>query len=319
MASSPLVTVLVTTYNQENYIARALDSILAQKTDFEFEILICEDCGTDGTRDIITRYAARDPRIRLYLREANVGISRNWFEGLAMAKGRFVCTLEGDDWWLSEDKLQRQVDFLRAHPAYSAVSHTLLLTDDSGGTYGTEPHDPRVLGRDATLPLFLRGVTFSCTACLCRNIFGGMGPREKAYVTANRSIADFALCLLLLDAGRVFVLPEALAAYRVAGSDPCHQNYNGSQSAVKKYQEHLEVIRASEKYWQGRYPFTLCYLAGTFFPFCDRLKTGGLGPFVRAMGGMPLRCRLLFPFYFAARCLALLGARLARAAKGARP
>ena len=93
----PLVTVLVTTYNQENYIAQALDSVLAQKTDFEFEVLVSEDCGSDGTRRILEEYAARDNRIRLNLRPENVGISRNWFEGLRMARGQFVCTLEGDD------------------------------------------------------------------------------------------------------------------------------------------------------------------------------------------------------------------------------
>ena len=306
----PLVTVLVTTYNQERYIAQALDSVLAQKTDFEYEILVSEDCGSDGTRKILEEYAARDRRIRLNLRPENVGISRNWFEGLRMARGQFVCTLEGDDWWLSPDKLQTQINFLRAHPDYEAVSHTLLLTDDAGNTYGTEPHDPRILGRDATPGLFLRGITFSCTACLCRNIFRQMGPREEAYVTANRSIADFALCLLLLNAGRVYVLPQALSAYRVAGTDPHHQNYNGTRTAVQKYRDHLSVIRASEEYWGGRYSFTLCYLAGTFFPFCDRIRLGGLPEFIRAMGGMPLRCRLLFPFYFAGRCAGLLARKL---------
>ena len=89
----PLVTVLVTTYNQERYIRQALDSVLAQRTDFPFEVLVSEDAGTDGTRAILQEYAARDSRIRLRLRDKNVGISRNWYEGLCAAKGEFVCTL----------------------------------------------------------------------------------------------------------------------------------------------------------------------------------------------------------------------------------
>ena len=88
MEHTPLVTVLVTTYNQEKYIAQALDSVLAQKTDFPFEIYVSEDCGTDGTRDILKEYARRYPQIiRLNLREKNVGISRNWYEGLCAARG----------------------------------------------------------------------------------------------------------------------------------------------------------------------------------------------------------------------------------------
>ena len=214
MEHTPLVTVLVTTYNQEKYIAQALDSVLAQKTDFPFEIYVSEDCGTDGTRDILKEYARRYPQIiRLNLREKNVGISRNWYEGLCAARGDYVCTLEGDDWWLDDHKLQKQVDFLRSHPDYAAVSHTILQTDDAGNTYGCEPHDPRILGKDATAELFLEGVTYSCTACLARNLFRTPDPARETCVTANRSIADFALCMLYLDAGRVFVLDEPLSAY----------------------------------------------------------------------------------------------------------
>ena len=305
--NQPLVTVLITTYNQERYIGTAIDSVLAQKTDFPFEIYISEDCGSDGTRAILQDYAARFPEIiRLNLREENVGISRNWYEGLCAAKGQYVCTLEGDDWWRDENKLQKQVDFLRAHPDYLAVSHTLLLTDDAGNTYGTLPDDARILGKDATMELFLAGVTYSCTACLVKNIFD---PADKAlcdYVTANRSIADFALCMLYLDKGKVFVMDEALSGYRVAGTDENHQNYNGTQSALKKYADFLDVVNASRRYWQGKYSFAKCLCAGSFYPFIDRIKYGDLWPFVRLMGRMPLSAKALFPFYFIGRCAALV-------------
>lgn len=305
--NQPLVTVLITTYNQERYIGKAIDSVLAQKTDFPFEVYISEDCGTDGTRAILQDYAARFPDIiRLNLREQNAGISRNWYEGLCAAKGQYVCTLEGDDWWRDDHKLQKQVDFLRAHPDYLAVSHTLLLTDDVGNTYGTLPDDPRILGRDSTMELFLAGVTYSCTACLVKNIFDPADRELYDYVTANRSIADFALCMLYLDKGRVFVMNEALSAYRVAGTDQNHQNYNGTQSALKKYADFLDVVNASRRYWKGKYPFAKCLCAGSFYPFIDRIKYGELWPFVRLMGRMPLSAKVLFPFYFAGRCLSLV-------------
>lgn len=305
--NQPLVTVLITTYNQERYIGKAIDSVLAQKTDFPFEVYISEDCGTDGTRAILQDYAARFPDIiRLNLREQNAGISRNWYEGLCAARGQYVCTLEGDDWWRDDHKLQKQVDFLRTHPDYLAVSHTLLLTDDAGNTYGTLPDDPRIPGRDATMELFLAGVTYSCTACLVKNIFDPADRELYDYVTANRSIADFALCMLYLDKGRVFVMNEALSAYRVAGTDQNHQNYNGTQSALKKYADFLDVVNASRRYWKGKYPFAKCLCAGSFYPFIDRIKYGELWPFVRLMGRMPLSVKVLFPFYFAGRCLSLV-------------
>ena len=314
MEHTPLVTVLVTTYNQEKYIAQALDSVLAQKTDFPFEIYVSEDCGTDGTRDILKEYARRyPPIIRLNLREKNVGISRNWYEGLCAARGDYVCTLEGDDWWLDDHKLQKQVDFLRSHPDYAAVSHTILQTDDAGNTYGCAPHDPRILGKDATAELFLEGVTYSCTACLARNLFRTPDSARETCVTANRSIADFALCMLYLDAGRVFVLDEPLSAYRVAGADAAHQNYNATRNAVQKYCDFLSAVAACEEYFGDKYDFDACRLAGTFFPYWDRIHDGGLKEFRAAMRqNLPAGARRCWPGYFAARSAKLAVASLKR-------
>jgi len=313
MEQTPLVTVLVTTYNQEKYIAQALDSVLAQKTDFPFEIYVSEDCGTDGTRTILQDYARRYPdSIRLNLRDKNVGISRNWYEGLCAA-GEYVCTLEGDDWWLDDCKLQKQMDFLREHPDYAAVSHTIRQTDDAGNIYGCEPHDPRILGHDATPRLFLQGVTFSCTACLAKNLFRTPDAARERCVTANRSIADFALCMLFLDAGKVFVMDEPLSAYRVAGTDAAHQNYNATRSEIQKYCDFLSAVAACEEYFGDRYSFDTCRMAGTFFPYWDRIHNGGLKEFRAAMKQhLPASTRRRWPVYFTVRSAGLAVAALKR-------
>ena len=314
MEQTPLVTVLVTTYNQEKYIAQALDSVLAQKTDFPFEIYVSEDCGTDGTRTILQDYARSYPdMIRLNLRDKNVGISRNWYEGLCAARGEYVCTLEGDDWWLDDCKLQKQMNFLREHPDYAAVSHTIRLTDDAGNIYGCEPHDPRILGHDATPQLFLQGVTFSCTACLVKNLFRTPDAARERCVTANRSIADFALCMLFLDAGKVFVMDEPLSAYRVSGTDAAHQNYNATRSEVQKYCDFLSAVAACEEYFGDRYSFDTCRMAGTFFPYWDRIHDGGLKEFRAAMKQhLPASTRCRWPVYFTVRSAGLAVAALKR-------
>ena len=314
MEQTPLVTVLVTTYNQEKYIAQALDSVLAQKTDFPFEIYVSEDCGTDGTRTILQDYARSYPdMIRLNLRDKNVGISRNWYEGLCAARGEYVGTLEGDDWWLDDCKLQKQMNFLREHPDYVAVSHTIRQTDDAGNIYGCEPHDPRILGHDATPQLFLQGVTFSCTACLVKNLFRTPDAARERCVTANRSIADFALCMLFLDAGKVFVMDEPLSAYRVAGTDAAHQNYNATRSEVQKYCDFLSAVAACEEYFGDRYRFDTCRMAGTFFPYWDRIHDGGLKEFRAAMKQhLPASTRCRWPVYFTVRSAGLAVAALKR-------
>ena len=313
MENAPLVTVVITTYNQEHTIARAIDSVLAQKTDFPFEIYISEDCGSDGTRALLLRYAARWPHlIRLNLRQRNVGISRNWYEALCAAKGDYVCTLEGDDWWIDDHKLQKQVDFLKAHPDCFAVSHTIQLTDNAGVTYGCLPDSPLVVGRYATMEHFLQGLTYSCTACLVKNFFDINDKKTYQYVTANRSIADFALCMLYLDKGPVYVMDEALSAYRVSSPTQTHQNYNTTQSDTKKYADFLDVVAQSRNYFGDKYDFNTCLLSGTFFPFLDRIHMGGMAAFLKQMRRLPPAVKLRFPFYTARRTFGLLTARIKR-------
>ncbi len=107
------VTVLVMTYNHERYIRRALDGALGQELTVPYEVLISEDCSTDGTREIVEAYARRHPdRIRLVLSPANLRSNEVVARGFRAARGRYLALLDGDDFWTAEDKLQAQFDFL---------------------------------------------------------------------------------------------------------------------------------------------------------------------------------------------------------------
>lgn len=114
-----MVTVICVTYNHENYIAQALDSFLAQKTNFKFKVFVGEDCGTDRTADIIREYAARYPDIVVpFLREKNMGPQRNALDMCAQATSPYLAFCDGDDYWTDEYKLQKQYDYMEAHPEY---------------------------------------------------------------------------------------------------------------------------------------------------------------------------------------------------------
>jgi glycosyltransferase involved in cell wall biosynthesis len=115
--SPPKVSVCMITYNQERFVAQAIESALMQRTDFPVELLIGEDCSTDRTREIVLGYARAHPgRVRPLLRERNLGRPRNSAETLKACTGEYIALLEGDDWWTSPRKLQIQVDWLDAHP-----------------------------------------------------------------------------------------------------------------------------------------------------------------------------------------------------------
>ena len=125
---TPLVSVCMTTYNHEAYLRRAIESVLEQQTSFGVEIVLGEDCSTDGTRALCEAYAARYPeRIRLVTSAENVGWRANYRRTFEACRGRYVAYLDGDDWWCDPHKLQRQVERLEADPAcgmcYTAASN----------------------------------------------------------------------------------------------------------------------------------------------------------------------------------------------------
>jgi len=108
------VSVFVTTYNHEDYIAKCLDSILKQKTTFEFDIVITDDCSTDRTPEIIKKYKEKfGAIINEKLNTVNVGASVNCFQTLDRCQGEFIATIGGDDYWIDENKLQKQIDVLQ--------------------------------------------------------------------------------------------------------------------------------------------------------------------------------------------------------------
>ena len=113
------VSVAVITYNMQEYLPQLLNSILMQKTDFRYEIIVDDDCSPDESRTILIDYAARYPDVfMLSLRDQNVGGSKNMYGVLRQCRGRYIAILEGDDWWEAADKLQYQYDFMESHPEY---------------------------------------------------------------------------------------------------------------------------------------------------------------------------------------------------------
>ncbi len=111
--SEPLVSVSIIAYNQERYIEQALDSILAQKTNFPFEIVIGDDASKDRTRAICEGYVERYPDIvRLLPAGPNLGMMKNHIRGIKACRGKYVALLESDDYWIDELKLQKQIDEL---------------------------------------------------------------------------------------------------------------------------------------------------------------------------------------------------------------
>ncbi|MBD2754727.1 glycosyltransferase family 2 protein [Spirosoma validum] len=129
------VSVLIITYNQHKFIRKAIDSALAQTTTFPIEILVGDDFSKDGTREIIQEYEQKHPGLVIgVLHPHNMGKNGgiNFLETLKLAKGEYYALMDGDDYWTDPMKLQKQADFLDAHPDYSTVFNNALITYEDG-------------------------------------------------------------------------------------------------------------------------------------------------------------------------------------------
>ncbi|OYW17265.1 MAG: hypothetical protein B7Z54_08515, partial [Sphingobacteriales bacterium 12-47-4] len=134
-----LLSVCLQTFQQAAFIRQAIDSVLAQETDFPFEILIGEDDSTDGTREICREYVQRFPdRIRLFLRHESEKIyingvktgRFNFLSNLQAARGKYIALLDGDDYWPDTRKLQKQVEALEKNPSLSICFSRVEIEQD---------------------------------------------------------------------------------------------------------------------------------------------------------------------------------------------
>lgn len=121
-----LVTILVITYNHIDNFANAIESVLNQKTSFRYKIIVLNDASTDGTSEVVKRYA-NYPNVECIIRPKNIGGVQNILEGLKLVNTKYYAILESDDYWSCETKLQEQVDILEQNPDCSFCAHNTLV------------------------------------------------------------------------------------------------------------------------------------------------------------------------------------------------
>lgn len=130
-----MLSVIMTTYNHERYVAEAIESVLRQQTSFRVEIVVGEDCSTDRTMNIVRDYQRMYPEaIRIVTSEENVGWRKNYRRTIAAAQGKYVALLDGDDYFTHRKKLQMQVDLLEADPEAGMCYTRSERVDEEGNT-----------------------------------------------------------------------------------------------------------------------------------------------------------------------------------------
>ena len=248
------VTVWLSTYNQESYAAQALDSILMQKTDFPFEIIAADDCSTDRTQDIILDYQKRYPnKIVTFFPEHNLGGCRKLTRCIdaGLFRGEYLSYLEGDDYWLGEDRLQTLVEFLENHPKYSRVAHRRKVIDENGNETGFDIPE-NVLNKPFTIEDFLAGKNYSDFGGVFRNYFKECGRKYHELFWASRNVLDFQDMFITQDFGPVFVMDAVYGVYRSISSVGA-QNYNSITPIAKRRRDSICIAQAVERFYNGKY------------------------------------------------------------------
>lgn len=222
-----IISVIITTYNQESTIARTLDSVLAQRCQWPIEIVLGEDCSTDRTRDICRQYAEKHADIiRLFQNERNKGVIDNYFDCLLQCKGKYIADCAGDDFWTDEHKLQKQLEVMEAHPEVTIAHTEWLYYDETTKTTTTPPPaaftSPFTKGKlmlAAIVTQTNRPVVHLCTS-LYRAETILKAYHDDPFMFRNKEFGceDLQIAAALANAGTVAYMPDITLNYSVGHS-----------------------------------------------------------------------------------------------------
>lgn len=213
-----MVSVVCTNYNKGDWIRTAIESFLGQQTEYEFEILLVDDKSTDNSKKIIQEYARKYPKqIRAFYNKKNLGITRTWVNVCKEVKGKYIARCDGDDYWVDNKKLQKQVDRLEA----SDDSQWCSTDSDTLDTDGTIQHAVfrhHLIDHATTYATMLatRGFTAPSTWVVRTDLM------QKVNSEIDMQAVDdtFNIQLELFNRTKLTYLPESTAVYRInEGSD----------------------------------------------------------------------------------------------------
>ena len=243
----PMVSVVVLTYNHEKYIKQALDSILMQKVNFDYEILIGDDASTDNTVKILEEYQNKYPNvIKLFLNKTNLGATQNAYNVLMNVKGRYLATCEGDDYWTDVNKLQIQVDYLEKNKDLVGCTHYFTVVDEESkplkNQYLSWIKQKDLFTLNDFEGMFLPGqpATF-----LRRNLFLDKSIDFTCLYKIHRNVGDKTMMFLYLLNGNFGLIKKNMSCYRKSYYNSVTAIIHGDK--LKFLSEDYDILKTFEK------------------------------------------------------------------------
>ncbi|MGE5294773.1 MAG: glycosyltransferase [Solirubrobacterales bacterium] len=204
------VSAVILTYNHERFIAEAIEGFLMQRVNFPCELVIIDDCSTDGTRQIVRRYWEKaSGRIRVLLNRHNIGARASIVRAYAACRGDYVAFLDGDDYWVCPDKLQRQADLLDSRPDYAMCFHSVTVVWDDGRQKPAVMRPPKIKEVYALADLLECNVIQACSPMYRKGLF-----REHPAWVYLTPVMDWAHHVLHAQYGDIGYIDEPMGVYR---------------------------------------------------------------------------------------------------------
>lgn len=251
------VSVIMTVYNHEAYIEQAIESVLMQKVDFKYELLIGEDCSTDRSLELIRQYEDRE-QVKIFAREKNMHQLpiRNGIDLRLRSKGRYIILLEGDDYWTDDTKLQKQVDFLDAHPDYIACAHRFQVVDRDGTVYHDEDFECQFFQDNPyDKEVFESGLMLShLNTLMYHNVFAEEPDNVLlTLLTDFRGMGgDYLLHAWLVLNGKIYCLPETMSSYRKV-TDVSSSSFSANMEKNNRRDMVFQRVMESESFLRQTY------------------------------------------------------------------
>ena len=235
----PLVSVCMLTYNHEMFIRNAIDSVLMQKTDFPYELIIGEDCSTDKTREIVKQLESKNPGIIIgQYPSLNRGMTNNFISVKQAARGKYIAFCEGDDYWTDPLKLQKQIEFLESRPEYVASGHESLTLNDDGTKYKKQFYLDQTKKETLSTDYFLTNIPFHLSSLVINQHKFDFNNIKNTLL-----FRDHPLMIVLSYHGKIKIHHEVMSVYRK------HQGGFSSNTTVKLvYQANLATINGLQEF-----------------------------------------------------------------------
>lgn len=297
------VDVTLICYNHGRYLRKCLDSILCQRTNFKYRIIIGDDCSSDDSQAIIREYADKYPEIIVpILNRENIGASKNAFQVAAACTADFVCGGESDDYWTDEMRLQKQYDFLKTHPDCVGVGCNYYNVDANG----ENPYKALLkwqVDKTYTLNDFLRlGFIVHGNTIMYRNIFPINDARYVKLRSCVNTMGDVISRVVLYDNGNIYCLPDIMHAHRMGSQDKASFFVQSKSDPIKYCYLYNKIVDALNEYFDNKYDLTplLAGRAGlVIFWNILGINKYDKNEFQKYMNTLPLKTRI-YAYYRAA-------------------